>query len=125
MKRDLELWRAILLRVEELSPGQELSAPLNINGYDEEIIAEHVRLLKEANFIEAELVPGFNNIGVKQVQHYAIARLLNDGHDFIANAKNPAIWKKTIDLISNKGGDVSLAVFKGVLAKMASDYLGL
>jgi hypothetical protein len=71
------------------------------------------------------LAHGFKTFEVKQAQLYTISRLPNDGHDFVANAKNPAIWKKSIDFVSNKGGDVSLAAFKGVLAKMASDHLGL
>jgi hypothetical protein len=125
MTRDLELWRLVLLKVEELPPGRDLNAPLQIDGYDDEVISEHVRLLDEAGFIESQIIISPNYLGMPQVEDYVIFRLLNDGHDFVANAKNPAIWKKTIDFLSNKGGDVSLAVFKGVLAKMASDYLGL
>ncbi|MDA0674389.1 MAG: DUF2513 domain-containing protein [Cyanobacteria bacterium] len=124
MKRDLELFKKILIQVEELPIGQILDSSKNIEGYEQEIVAEHVRLLEEANFIEAQISMGYLN-GVAVARRYSITRLLNDGHDFVANAKNPAIWKKTIDFLSKKGGDVSLAVFKGVLAKMTCDYLGL
>ncbi|PZV07639.1 MAG: hypothetical protein DCF32_06765 [Leptolyngbya sp.] len=124
MKRDLELIRAILLRVEETPIGRSLSSPLKVDGYGDDVIAEHVRLLKEAGYIEAQLVIGFNQVGVHQVQDFSITRLLNDGHDFIADAKNPTVWKKTIDFLASKGGDVSLAVVKGVAAKMAFEYFG-
>lgn len=114
MKRDLELFRLILLKIEELPVGKCLSPPLEIKDYDEEIVFEHVRLLQEANLIEA--------VVVLNPRTYEISRLLNDGHDFVANAKNPTIWKKTVDFVSGKGGDVSLAVFKGVLTRVASEY---
>ncbi|MEB3269902.1 MAG: DUF2513 domain-containing protein [Leptolyngbya sp.] len=117
MKRDLELLKKILMKVEELPVGRCLSPPLGIEDYDEEIVFEHVRLLQEANFIEA--------IVVLNPRTYEVSRLLNDGHDFVANAKNPAIWKKTIDFLSKKGGDVSLALVKGLLVKIASNHLGL
>ena len=123
MKRDLELIREILLRVEETPVGRSLSSPLKLDGYENDnVVAEHVRLLKEAGYIEAQIAIGFNQVGVHQVQDFSITRLLNDGHDFIANAKNPTVWKKTIDFLASKGGDVSLAVVKGVAAKMAFEH---
>ena len=124
MKRDLELIRAILLEVEELPIGQFLSS-IEIEGHSDEVIAEHVRLLEEVNFIEAQLAHGRSNFGALQVKAYAITRLLNDGHDFIANAKNPTIWKKTTNFIQERGGDVSLAVTKAVMAKEALQLFGL
>ncbi|MDB9529061.1 DUF2513 domain-containing protein [Oscillatoria sp. CS-180] len=125
MKRDLELWRAILIKVEDLPPGRDLSSPLEIDGYEEEVVAEHVKLLEEAGLIEAQMVIAPNWMGVKQVEHYVIFRLLNEGHEFVANAKNPKIWKKFSSSIGNNGGDVSLAVTKGVLTKIALEFFGL
>lgn len=126
MKRDLELIRAILLKVEETPIGQPLSSPLKIDGYeDDDIIAEHVRLLHEKSYIDARITEEFNSYdlaGLPRVESYTITRLLNDGHDFIADAKNPAVWKKTLDFMARKGSDVSLAVVKGVAAKMALEY---
>ena len=127
MKRDIELIRAILLKVEEIPIGQTISSPLKINEYDEDIIAEHVRLLYEQGYIDARIVEEFDSydlVGSPQVESYTITRLLNDGHDFIADTKNPTVWKKTLDSIASKGGDVSLAVVKTVAAKIVSGYFG-
>jgi hypothetical protein len=130
MKRDLELFRRILLKVEELPPGQSLDGdlydlPFETSAATTEIVAEHVKLLEEEGYIEADIISSPNEIGVTQVFDYSIFRLKNGGHDFLANAKNPTIWKKTTDFIANKGGDVSLAVLKGVLTKVAAEYFGL
>jgi hypothetical protein len=127
MKRDIELIRAILLKVEEIPIGQTISSPLKINEYDEDIIAEHVRLLYEQGYIDARIVEEFDSydlVGSPQVESYTITRLLNDGHDFIADTKNPTVWKKTLDSIASKGGDVSLAIVKTVAAKIVSGYFG-
>lgn len=127
MKRDIELIRAILLKAEEIPIGQTISSPLKINEYDEDIIAEHVRLLYEQGYIDARIVEEFDSydlVGSPQVESYTITRLLNDGHDFIADTKNPTVWKKTLDSIASKGGDVSLAVVKTVAAKIVSGYFG-
>ncbi|MBW4462015.1 MAG: DUF2513 domain-containing protein [Nodosilinea sp. WJT8-NPBG4] len=125
MKRDLELIRAILLRVEETPVGQSLSSPLTVDGYGNDVIAEHVRLLWEAGYIEAQVFLSPNQFGITQVEYYDITRLLNDGHEFVANAKNPAIWKKTVNLLSDKGGDVGLTVVKGIAMRMAFEHFGL
>ncbi|MEO0738524.1 MAG: DUF2513 domain-containing protein [Cyanobacteria bacterium J06649_12] len=124
MNRDPELIREILLRVEELSIGQFL-ANIEIDGYGSDVIGEHVRLLQEAGFIDAQLSKASSSMGVTIVAGYAINRLLNDGHDFIENAKNDTVWKKAREQVAEKTGDVSLGVLKAVLAKTAMQILGL
>lgn len=64
-------------------------------------------------------------MGVQIVKSYAISRLLNDGHDFIENAKSDTVWKKARQEITEKTGDVSLTVLKAVLAKVAMQTFGL
>ena len=134
MKRNPEIFRAILLQVEALSIGHSLDSipighsikSIKWDGEEgEDVIAEHVRLLKEAGYIDALISEGMNDIGVKQVTSYSINRLLNDGHDFLANAKNESVWKQARTLIQEKGGDVSLAVLKALLAKVAMQQFGL
>jgi hypothetical protein len=130
MKRDLNLIKAILLLVEETPVGKTLSCPLMIDGYeDEDVVSEHVRLLHEKCYIEAQIEFDFNSYDLRgappRILRYTIIRLLNDGHDFIADAKNSAVWDKTIKFIADKGGDVSLTVVKGVLTKMAWETFGL
>lgn len=64
-------------------------------------------------------------MGVQMVKSYAINRLLNDGHDFIENAKSDTVWEKARQEITEKAGDVSLTVLKAVLAKVALQVVGL
>lgn len=124
MKRDLDLIRSILMEVEETPLGHPVS-DLEFEAIDPKIIVEHVRILKEAGLIEAELASAFNEYGVLEVLDYQIERLTWEGHDFIANARNQTIWKRTRALIEEKGGDVSFGVLRGLLTNIASQYFDL
>ncbi|MGD1860398.1 MAG: DUF2513 domain-containing protein [Leptolyngbyaceae cyanobacterium] len=125
MERDLELWKKILLKVEELPIGNFLSSPVEIEGYEQAIVTEHVRLLQEKRYIEAKIdleLLTYDLVGAPRIEGYEIYRLLNDGHDFVANAKNPTVWKKTVNFLAQKGGGGSLAILQGVLTRVASEH---
>lgn len=124
MKREPNLIREILLHVEQQPVGIGVSS-LDIDGYEEDMLGEHVRLLKESNYIEAQINCSPNHMGEEVVRGYNISRLLNEGHDFLANARNEKVWQESISYIKSKGVDVSLAVLKGVLTLKAKEYLGL
>ena len=85
-----------------------------------------MRLLEEAGYIEAKLATAMGPpAGVQTVQDFSITRLLNEGHDFLANAKNESVWKQAKTAVQDKAGDVSLGVLKAVLAKFTMQQFGL
>ena len=53
MKRDMDLIRKILLRIEE-SPDFSFISPFDIEGYETEQISYHIELLDEAGLIKAK-----------------------------------------------------------------------
>lgn len=125
MRRDQELIRKILLHIENL-PTDQVANSIQIDGYDENIITEHVVLLEEAEYIEARLIYGFNpKTGKRQVRRYIINRLKNEGHDFIASAKDEKVWNQAMKIIREKSEDASLAIVKGLLIKLAAQKLGI
>jgi len=85
MQRDIELLRQLLLDIEPCAyPNQHLA--FHIEGYDPDTIAEHMRLLVEAGFIQAADNPyscfyEWNNI-----------RLTWAGHEFLELARQPEQW---------------------------------
>lgn len=121
MKREPELIRKILLEIQKQPVGKSISL-LNIDGYQQDVIGEHVRLLVEGSFVDAKLFERKNMMSETIVDEYSISRLLNEGHDFLEIAQNDTVWEKAKKIIQDKGGDVSLSVFKGVLTKVASQY---
>ena len=52
MKRDIELFRLILLKLEAMKPSDYLK-PIEIDGYDQDVVNYHTWYLHEEGFIEA------------------------------------------------------------------------
>jgi Hypothetical protein (DUF2513) len=120
MKRDFSLIRNILMTVEDAQPG-EVIQNFQHDGSDARTVAEHVRLLQEADFIEADFA---SQLGSSEF-FYAVTRLTWKGHEFLANAKNDTLWKKVIAQAQEKGTSVSLSVLDSMLSAAAKKYLGI
>jgi hypothetical protein len=135
MKRDMDLIRALLIETEERSsgksPGDELidsltkgnRAPTSralSDGYDQVLVAEHVRLLIKSGFAEGSVLESGGAIHT-----WHLARLTWAGHDFLENVRNDDVWNKTKTFVSEKGGAVTMSVLKAIAAKFAAAQLGL
>jgi hypothetical protein len=88
MKRDMDLIRTILQRVE--SDESITPAPFEIPGHAQEQVNYHIALLKDAGFIEAT-VDGDNSGAVTSA---FIDRLTWQGHEFLDAARDDTIWHK-------------------------------
>lgn len=94
MKRDMDLIRDILLKIEadpELN-GQAFKCfePSDFQGRSDEEITYHIDLLLEAGFIE-----GSRSLEPRP----AISRLTWQGHEFIGNISDPGVWQKVKERI--------------------------
>ena len=87
MKRDMDLVRGVLLRIEEL-PFDGRFHDINVDGHSEEEINYHVMLLHEAGFIEAMDLSSTSGICWKPT------RLTYSGHEFIDAARSDIVWQK-------------------------------
>ena len=83
MKRDMDLIRTILQRIES-------DQDLTIEGYGSEEILYHIALLKDAGFIDASLATGESG----QIVGAAVQRLTWDGHGFLDAARDDTLWRK-------------------------------
>ena len=97
MKRDMELIRKILFKLEDQSM-EESSTKIEIDGVDDQVVSYHIMLLDEAG-----LVKGIDISSASDVYWFA-DRLTWDGYEFLEAAKNDKIWKKAVDLVTTKGG---------------------
>lgn len=121
MSRDLDLFRRILKDVEALPPGKFLNK-INYNKYEKEIIHEHIRLLKEAGFIDAVIFEA----GIpKTVRKYQINRLANLGHDFLKDSNNTAVWNMTKKYFIKPGVSFSLGLVAEYLKMKAKEKLNI
>lgn len=115
MKRDMELIRLELLRVEGEPPEPDLSA------YSEEQRIYHMALCIEAGLVDGVVMK--NEIG--EPNGTVAIRLTWKGHEFLDAARNDTIWKKTIGHVKKAGVAVTLPVLEDLLKKGAKELLGL
>ncbi|MCH8876710.1 MAG: DUF2513 domain-containing protein [Chloroflexi bacterium] len=114
MKRDMDLVRKILLRLEGV-PFEERSSEIDMQGYDQQTVSFHIMLLDEAG-----LVKGIDASGVAEIYWFA-DRLTWEGYEFLEASKDDENWKRATSLVASKGGGMVFEVLKQVLVAMARD----
>jgi hypothetical protein len=119
MKRDLDLVMKILREVEKI-PAADGGSRIDIPEFDAEVVAGHIELLRDAGFLEAFEGPDCSECrGIARAK-----RLTREGHDFIAVARDPAIWGEVKARIEKEGGaEASLNLIKWMLDKAARKRL--
>ena len=88
MKRDMELARTIMLRLEAIPENSCLSAPaedLGLTDHPVEKVRYHLKLLVGAGFLDGEPYLS-GEFGVKAITWR--------GHEFLDDTRDPTIWTK-------------------------------
>lgn len=131
MKRDADLIRQLLLRIEAQRLGVggavdqvlTLSAskpPLCLEGEDPDEVQYNMRLLAEAGYLQmpkTQFTGSFNIRGLTWA-----------GHDFLDSVRDEDVWRKTKDGALKAGGftfDLIKDLAKGFLKKQIEDRTGL
>lgn len=102
MKRDMDLVRDILLAIE--AAPKNLDRDLQLEGHDAELVSGHVKLLKQAGYIEEPFTRFAGGVKFS----YGLA-LTWEGHEFLETIRDPQIWKLTKSG-ANKVGSWSLSL---------------
>lgn len=122
MKRDMDLVRDLLLRLEaiELPVGASTHITgkepgLAVDGYSSEQIEYHLILLRDAGLVRTA--------GSQPAVGIGFTGLTWEGHDFLDAARNETVWQSTKKTILEKGGGMALEVVKAVLVETAKRYV--
>lgn len=110
MKRDMELVRKIMFKIEEDYSGTPIRT-LQIDGYDMITVAEHCRLMNEHGLIDKYKSFGADNIPVLA---FSVGNLTWEGYDFLDKVRQDTVWNKTKDVITKQGLPMILDVVKDV-----------
>ncbi|KKC27243.1 DUF2513 domain-containing protein [Sphingomonas sp. SRS2] len=86
MRRDSDLIRAILLAIENEDRCEVLRMP-DINGYDDETVHFHARLLVEKGFLKTYFPDRAGR------QPWTCIRLTWEGYDFLDAIRDPVVWR--------------------------------
>ncbi len=110
MKRDMDLVRDILLAIED-NPEPFGHNDLKIEGRSNEEVAYHIKLLWQAELIEAYDVSSNSGFSWKAMS------LTWKGHEFIEAARNNSRWQDAKKYILEKGGSITFDILKAVLSE--------
>ena len=110
MKRDMELIRKIMFKIEEDYSGTPIRT-LQIDGYDMITVAEHCRMMNEYGLINKYKAFGADNIPVLA---FAVGNLTWEGYDFLDKVRQDTVWNKTKDVITKQGLPMIFDVIKDV-----------
>jgi hypothetical protein len=97
MKRDMDLIRKMVLRMEEHSSGW--AQDINIEGYSPEQIGYHAYLLIDSGLATGSDVTNTSSSGPE----YILNHLTSAGHDFADSARTQYIWDEVMADLQKKG----------------------
>jgi hypothetical protein len=122
VKRDMDLLRDILLKIED-DPKKDgrttfyisNSEEMQIVGHSEEEFFYHLQLLIRARLIDgsAEQIP------------MEVRSLTWEGHEFVDNIRNDNIWDNTKKRVGDLVGSLSVSVIAALAEAEAKKFLGL
>ena len=117
MKRDFNLIRLILLALE----GDEEAGEKTKENYDQETIAFHAYLMKQADLVEGVIrLDGQGN-----PKDYRLSRMTWEGYDFLDAMRDAGLWSKAQKTILSNGASVTFGILKAWLVHEAKQKLGI
>lgn len=105
MVRDWTIIREILLRLEQAASANTVLNANGVSGFDEQEVAYNMRLLKEAGYIEANIMEKHDGSG--RIAAALARRLTNAGHDLLDTIRNDTVWAKVKKTFADKGLDMT------------------
>ena len=111
MKRDMDLVRKILLKIEESAPFETVQN-LTIENYDMQEVAYHCEMMYQKGLIkeyQGDTVDNYNGV----ISFY-VADLTWEGQDFLETVRDNSVWKKTKDTLKKKGLPLVIETIKTI-----------
>ena len=121
MKRDWEIIRQILVRLEESETANSFVNMKSFPDFDSQTVGYNMRLLDEEKCIEAVVTDSFSGDG--KIAAAFAKRLTHRGHDLLDTIRNDSVWKKIKDTFASKGLDMSVDLVIGVGKKIIESML--
>lgn len=113
MKRDMELIRTIMLKIEE---SQQKVQKVTCDGVPQEIVNYNIMLMIDGGLLEGSYKPLKNGSMSTPLIH--IEKLTWEGHEFLDNLRKDQIWEK----IKNDFKESSMETIKQVSKDLALGF---
>ena len=116
MKRDMNIIRQIFAEIQNRSTVN--SQAIEITGVDPGVLARHIELLHDAQYIEA-----VKSAPLHGDPKFAVKDLTWQGHDFAAVLQNNSVWSKMKEKLSpSELATIPLSVLKTVGISVMEHY---
>lgn len=119
MKRDFDLIRALLLQFEAKGNSAVVDMP-EVEGYSNELVAYHCRLLYDAGFLRCEPVKSSTSDRVIRVLPF---ELTWEGQEFLAKIRADSAWGKIKAQAKAKSLTLSFTVVSEIAKRMVVQLL--
>ena len=119
MKRDMDLVRKILLKI-EASDGENVEP--DIPDYPRDQVYLHVELMKEHGLVEALVIRDGDGPQPK-ILACTVERMTWEGHDFLDTAREDSIWEQAKEQCLQATGGLSIELLKDCLLQTAKQSL--
>lgn len=119
MKRNWDIVREILTRLEALSSTNEF---LQLDSFPDERASEisyHIELLLDAGLIDGQMLKA---LGPGPHDFFA-QRLTWGGHEFLDSIRSDTVWEKTKKTFVTGGVEMTLELIKSVAAEVSKTLL--
>ena len=114
MKRDMDLVRDLLIRIEEADKPLQLDDFYVYDDFSGAEIQYHLKLLAGAGYIDASFRYSDNKL-----YYGSVSGLTWDGQDFLDVARSDKVWTRSKKAIKKAVGSTSFSVIKSVCVAVA------
>jgi DNA-binding transcriptional ArsR family regulator len=121
MKRDMDLIRAILQRVESCDDPTGLEQMPEIDGYSRPQVSYHMKLLSDAGLIEVQTIDEMGS----ECAEFILINLTWLGQDFLDAAKDDTLWNKAKETVIKPGASFTFDILLAWLKNQVGTALGL
>ncbi|MBF0786083.1 DUF2513 domain-containing protein [Muribacter muris] len=117
MKRNWDLIRKILIKLEEKADGTSWLESSAIRGYGPMTVAYHYKLMQSAGLIEVK------DVSDAEQEDFAALSLTWQGHELLDNIRNDSVWNKVKSTVQTKSLNLSFDVIKQVAGTLIRTML--
>lgn len=123
MKRDMDLIRKLLFKLEGIEQTHAAAEELRLDGYSESQLDYHIALLLDSGLVVSDEVSAIRSVIVNY--RSALLRLGWAGHEFLDMARDEGRWQQAKQKIGANVGSASFEILKAVLAGLVTKAMGL
>ena len=116
MKRNWDIIREILTRLEEMPDTDSVLQPPNFPSEKAFEYSYHAKLLIEAGLVDGKMS---RTLGGGPT-YFFIQRLTWNGHEFLDSIRSDTVWEKTKRTFAEKGVDMTFDLVKSVATDIAA-----